>query len=56
MGSGISAKGSYGDDMITATNLFQGIDHEGISGDLIVNGQVMAPGAENMTNNSEQFD
>lgn len=54
MGSGISAKGSYGDDMITATNLFQGIDHEGISGDLVVNGQVMAPGAENITNNSEQ--
>lgn len=54
MGSGISAKGSYGDDMITATNLFQGIDHEGISGDLVVNGQVMAPGAENVTDNSEK--
>lgn len=54
MGSDIAAKGTYGDDMITATNLFQGIDHAGISSDLVVNGQVMAPGAEDITNSSEQ--
>ena len=51
LGSNISASGAYGDDMITATNLFQGIDSE-VSGDLVVNGETMAAGAEAKTNDS----
>ena len=51
LGSNISASGAYGNDMITATNLFQGIDSE-VSGDLVVNGETMAAGAEAKTNDS----
>ena len=51
LGSNISASGAYGNDMITATNLFQGIDSE-VSGDLVVNGEIMAAGAEAKTNDS----
>lgn len=51
LGSNISASGAYGDDMITATNLFQGIDSE-VSGELVVNGETMAAGAETKTNDS----
>ena len=51
LGSNISASGAYGDDMITATNLFQGIDSE-VSGELVVNGETMAAGAEAKTNDS----
>lgn len=51
LGSNIAASGSYGEDMITATNLFQGIDSE-VSGDLIVNGETMPAGAEAKTNDS----
>ena len=51
LGSNISASGSYGDDMITATNLFQGIDSD-VSGDLVVNGETMPTGAEAKTNDS----
>lgn len=50
LGSNIGASGSYGDDMITATNLFQGIDSD-VSGDLVVNGVVMPAGAEAKTDN-----
>ena len=51
LGSNISASGSYSDDMITATNLFQGIDSD-VSGDLIINGETMPAGAEAKTNDS----
>ena len=53
LGSNISATGEYGDDMITATNLFQGIDSD-VSGDLIVNGSVMAAGSDPVTNPSTE--
>ncbi|MCS2956123.1 hypothetical protein NXX53_00855 [Bacteroides salyersiae] len=37
--------------MITATNLFRGIDSD-VSGDLIINGETMPAGAEAKTNDS----
>ncbi len=53
LGSDIEAAGNYSDDMITATNLFQGLDHNRISGELTVNGTVMEAGAEPVISNSE---
>ncbi|MEG1587107.1 MAG: DUF4627 domain-containing protein [Bacteroidales bacterium] len=45
LGNAISSFGNYGNDMITATNLFQGVDCD-LSGNLIVNDQVMEAGAQ----------
>lgn len=44
LGTNIKSSGSYGADMITATNLFQEVDG-GLSGELNINGQVMAAGS-----------
>lgn len=53
MGSNISSSGSYSNDMITATNLFQEVKSEE-SGDLNINGQVMSAGSASVTNNSDE--
>lgn len=53
LGSNISSSGSYGDDRVTATNLFQEVGDN--MGDLNVNGAMMASGAvdKNMTSDSD---
>lgn len=56
MGNGISALGDYGAGMITATNLFQGIDAPGVSDNLIVNGSVMFDGDPAQTFNTKNND
>ncbi len=43
MGSDIGASGNYGDDMITATNLFQSVKYP-VSGKLILDGTVIEEG------------
>ena len=45
LGSDISANGEYGNDMITATNLFQTLDSP-VQKQLLVNGTEMAAGSE----------
>lgn len=52
LGSDINASGTYSDDMITATNLFQGIQSD-ISGDFIVNGSTVSEGYDSEVSSSQ---
>jgi len=53
MGSNIKSSGSYSDDMITATNLFQSVKTNGATDkEFNVNGTVMSAGSPDITNES----
>lgn len=54
LGSDISASGTYSDDMITATNLFQGIK-SAESGEFILNGTPVSEGYDEVINSSDNL-
>ncbi|WP_455498775.1 polysaccharide lyase family 8 super-sandwich domain-containing protein [Coprobacter sp.] len=54
LGSNITSSGVYGDDMITATNLFQNIVTDFI-GDLVVNGEIVPQGESRITSDKDNW-